>query len=61
MVTLEPRRLFIRNFAADDWQELQALAIKYQTSPGPTSAEEVQGMAEWFASGDDPDRRGPPG
>ena len=59
MISLETDRLIIRNFAPDDWQELQELAIQYQASewaqydhPWPTSAPEVKGMAEWFASGD---------
>ena len=60
MVLLTTDRLVIRNFSAGDWQELQELAIQYQASesaqyedPWPTSAEDVQAMAGWFAGGDD--------
>jgi RimJ/RimL family protein N-acetyltransferase len=60
MILLETDRLLIRNFRAEDWQELQELAIRYQASewaqydhPWPTSAEEVRSMAAWLASGDD--------
>lgn len=59
MISLETDRLLIRNFSSDDWQGLQELAIRYQASPWaqyeppwPTSAEEVKGMANWFAGGD---------
>ncbi len=60
MTTLETERLIIRNFKADDWQDLQEMAVKYQASEyaqydhkWPTDAEEVQGIAEWFAGDDD--------
>jgi RimJ/RimL family protein N-acetyltransferase len=60
MVTMETDRLTIRSFGSDDWPELQKLAVQYQASefaqydrPWPTSAEEVQGMAEWLAGRDD--------
>jgi RimJ/RimL family protein N-acetyltransferase len=60
MIALETDRLIIRNFAPDDWQELQEMVIAYQASeaaqyedPWPTSAQEVKGIAEWFAGGDD--------
>jgi len=60
MVLLNTDRLVIRNFSAGDWQALQELAIQYQASesaqyedPWPTSAEDVKGMAGWFAGGDD--------
>jgi RimJ/RimL family protein N-acetyltransferase len=59
MLTLETQRLIIRNFRPDDWEELLDLAIRYQASeyaqydhPWPTTEEEVKGMAEWFAGGD---------
>ncbi len=59
MITIETNRLNIRNFHPDDWQDLQDLAVQYQASewakyedPWPTSAEEVKGMAAFFASGD---------
>ena len=60
MTLLTTDRLVIRSFSAGDWQELQELAIQYQASesaqyedPWPTSAEDVKGMAGWFAGGDD--------
>jgi RimJ/RimL family protein N-acetyltransferase len=60
MITIETDRLTIRNFFSDDWQDLQEVAVEYQASesakyedPWPTSTEEVKGMAEWFAKGDD--------
>jgi RimJ/RimL family protein N-acetyltransferase len=60
MGPLETDRLVIRNFTADDWQELQEVIIAYQATdaakfedPWPTSAEEVKGIAGWFAGGDD--------
>lgn len=60
MVRVETDRLVIRNFQPEDWRELQELAIAYRNSeaakyedPWPTSDEEVQGMASWFAGGDD--------
>lgn len=60
MISLETDRLTIRNFTPDDWQELQEMVIAYQASeaaryedPWPTSAEEVKGIAAWFAGGDD--------
>jgi RimJ/RimL family protein N-acetyltransferase len=60
MYSTETERLSIRNFTAEDWQGLQEVIINYQASesaryepPWPTSDEEVQGIAAWFASGDD--------
>ena len=60
MTPLETERLIIRNFKADDWQDLQEMAVKYQESEyaqydheWPTDAEEIQDVAEWFAGGDD--------
>jgi RimJ/RimL family protein N-acetyltransferase len=59
MISLETDRLVIRNFATDDWQALQEVVVAYQGSdlaqyedPWPTSDEEVQGIAGWFASGE---------
>jgi RimJ/RimL family protein N-acetyltransferase len=59
VTTLETSRLIIRNFRADDWQELLDLAVRYQASeyaqydhPWPTSEEGVKGMAEWLATTD---------
>jgi ribosomal-protein-alanine N-acetyltransferase len=60
MITTETDRLTIRNFDPGDWQDLQEVAVRYQASewakyedPWPTSTEEVKGMVEWFAEGDD--------
>jgi len=60
MIVIETDRLTIRNFGPDDWQDLQEVAVQYRTSewakyedPWPTSTEEVKGMVEWFAKGDD--------
>jgi RimJ/RimL family protein N-acetyltransferase len=57
---IQTERLIIRNFAPDDWQALQAVVVAYQASdsaqyedPWPTSDEQVQGIAAWFAGGDD--------
>jgi ribosomal-protein-alanine N-acetyltransferase len=59
MVTLETDRLLIRNFRRDDWRDLQAMIVQYQSSevgqydhPWPVSDDEIQGVTEWFASGD---------
>lgn len=60
MNVIETERLHIRNFIAEDWQALQEVIINYQASESakyepswPTSNEEVQGIAKWFAAGDD--------
>jgi RimJ/RimL family protein N-acetyltransferase len=60
MISLETERLWVRNFAPDDWQALQAVIVAYQASdsaqyedPWPTSDEQMQGIASWFAGGDD--------
>lgn len=60
MTSLETDRLIVRNFRPDDWPQLHVLAVAYQATdaaqydhPWPTSEEEVKGMANWFASGDD--------
>jgi len=57
---IETSRLILRNFRATDWQELQDISAAYRASEmsqydqeWPTSTEEVQGMVEWLASGDD--------
>lgn len=59
MTTIETDRLTIRNFSADDWQDLHEMILQYQSSgyaqydhPWPTSAQEIKGIAQWFASGD---------
>lgn len=59
MNKIETSRLIIRNFRADEWQELQDIIIRYQTTEyakydhkWPTSAEEIQDITAWFANGD---------
>lgn len=59
MVTLETERLMVRNFKASDWQALHAMVTEYESSevaaydhPWPTSPQEIQGIAGWFAGGD---------
>jgi ribosomal-protein-alanine N-acetyltransferase len=59
MTSMETERLIIRNFDSDDWQALQEMIIQYESSEyavydhkWPTSAEEIKGVAEWFAGGD---------
>jgi RimJ/RimL family protein N-acetyltransferase len=56
---LETDRLLIRNFAPDDGPALLDLVRRYQSSPyaqfdhrWPMSPEEIQAVAEWFASGE---------
>lgn len=60
MISLETERLCIRNFGPDDWRALQEVVVAYQASdsaqyedPWPTSDKEVQGIAAWFAGGDE--------
>jgi RimJ/RimL family protein N-acetyltransferase len=60
MISRETDRLTIRNFVSDDWPALQEVVIAYQATeaakfedPWPTSTKEVQGIANWFADGDD--------
>jgi RimJ/RimL family protein N-acetyltransferase len=60
MISLETDRLYVKNFSPDDWQALQAVIVAYQASdaaqyedPWPTSDGKVQGIAAWFAGGDD--------
>jgi ribosomal-protein-alanine N-acetyltransferase len=59
MITLETERLLIRNFSVDDGELLHRIIVQYQTSPmaaydhpWPTSADEIRGVAAWFAGGD---------
>jgi [ribosomal protein S5]-alanine N-acetyltransferase len=60
MVAIETDRLTIRNFSSTDWQDFQELIIQYQASesakfedPWPTSEEDIKGIVQWFAGGDD--------
>jgi ribosomal-protein-alanine N-acetyltransferase len=59
MIRLETERLIIRNFRASDWEALHEMIVQYEASelaaydqPWPTMPEEIQKVAEWFASGD---------
>ena len=59
MTRIEIDRLVIRNFDGDDWRDLHELIVKYQASgvaqydhPWPTSEDEIEGVAAWFAGGD---------
>ena len=59
MIALETTRLLIRNFKPEDWQALHEMIVQYQASElaaydhrWPTSPEEIQGVAAWFAGGD---------
>jgi ribosomal-protein-alanine N-acetyltransferase len=59
MTTIETARLVIRNFGVDDWHDLYEMVTQYQASeyaqydhPWPTAADEIKGVAEWFASGE---------
>ena len=59
MNMIETDRLAIRNFTADDWRDLQEMIVQYQASAlaqydheWPTGADEIKGVAGWFASGD---------
>ena len=59
MNTIEIDRLAIRNFSADDWQDLHEMILQYESSEyakydhqWPTSAQEIKGVTQWFAGGD---------
>ncbi len=59
MIPIETERLVVRNFEANDWKALHDMIVQYEASEyaaydqqWPTSAEEIQGITEWFASGD---------
>jgi RimJ/RimL family protein N-acetyltransferase len=59
LVILETERLIIRNFQTNEWQALHEIIVQYQASEyaaydqqWPTSREEIKGVTEWFASGD---------
>ena len=58
MIPIETERLVVRNFTVDDWEALHEMIVQYEASEyaaydqqWPTSAEEVKGIAEWFARG----------
>ena len=59
MTTLVTERLEVRNFTVDDALVLREMVLQYQASAyavydhkWPTSADEIRGVAEWFAGGD---------
>ena len=59
MKPIETRRLMIRNFAANDWPDLQEISVKYEASQyaqydqaWPTAADKIKSMVEWFATED---------
>lgn len=52
-------RLIIRNFRPDDWRALQQIVLSFQASPfaaydhpWPTTDSEIQGICNWFSTGD---------
>jgi|TARA_Y100000310_G_scaffold327633_1_gene394292 RimJ/RimL family protein N-acetyltransferase len=53
--TLETARLVIRPFTAEDWRDVQQLALDWKSAPGPafdkwpTSATDVKGLTGYFA------------
>jgi len=60
MRSLETQRLQIRNFGENDWRALQGLVIRHKATEvarydhaWPTDDESLQGIARWFAEGDD--------
>jgi [ribosomal protein S5]-alanine N-acetyltransferase len=59
MEAIETERLRLRNFTPEDWQDLHTMILQYVATPyaaydhqWPTSEEELQQVARWFASGD---------
>ena len=59
MISIKTRRLLIRNFRADDADSLREMIVQKESSnyavydhKWPTSAEEIKGIVEWFASQD---------
>lgn len=59
MTVIDTDRLALRNFTVNDWEALHEMITQYESSgyaaydqPWPTSAEEIRGVTEWFASGD---------
>ena len=60
MTAMETERLIVRRFEADDWPDLHEMVLQYQASEvarydhrWPTAADEIKGVVEWFAGGDD--------
>ena len=59
MIPIETERLVVRNFEVNDWEALHEMIVQYEASEyaaydqqWPTSVEEIRGITEWFASGD---------
>jgi ribosomal-protein-alanine N-acetyltransferase len=59
MISLEIERLVLRNFQSSDWGDLHTMIVQYEASgmavydqPWPTSPEDIKGVVNWFASGD---------
>jgi ribosomal-protein-alanine N-acetyltransferase len=59
LIKVETARLEIRNFCASDAPGLRETILAYQASayaaydhPWPNSAEEINGVVDWFANGD---------
>jgi RimJ/RimL family protein N-acetyltransferase len=59
MISLETDRLILRNFQPGDWGTLHTMITQYEASgmaaydqPWPTSPEDIKGIVNWFASGD---------
>lgn len=59
MIPIETERLVVRNFKVDDWEALHKMIVQYEASEfaaydqqWPTSVEQIKGITEWFASGD---------
>lgn len=60
MILIETDRLVVRNFKDNDCEALHEMIVQYEESeyaaydqPWPTSVEEIKGIAESFARGDD--------
>ena len=53
---LRTKRLVLRGFTPDDWQDIHELAVDWSKAPGPefdkwpTTEEEAKGMAEYFSN-----------
>jgi RimJ/RimL family protein N-acetyltransferase len=59
MIPIETDRLVLRNFNGNDCEALHKMIVQYEASEyaaydeqWPTSVEEIKGVTEWFASGD---------
>ena len=59
MIPIATDRLVLRNFNLNDWEALHKMIVQYEASEyaaydeqWPTSVEEIKGVTEWFASGD---------